>query len=89
MPLVLTYVIITAVTYSFVLVIHSQVEHYNKRSVLFVAAQVDNELRSIKADAAEGRARKILSGLGFSKEMMDSPTRSLSGGWRVRVSLAR
>ena len=54
-----------------------------------VFAQVDQELRSTKADAAEGRARKILAGLGFSKEMMESPTRSLSGGWRVRVSLAR
>lgn len=34
------------------------------------------------------QAAKILSGLGFTQEMMDSPFSSLSGGWRSRCSLA-
>ncbi|CAH8445935.1 unnamed protein product [Heterobilharzia americana] len=51
--------------------------------------EVCEELVAIKADAAEGKARRILSGLGFTKGMMDRPTKDLSGGWRMRVSLAR
>jgi len=36
----------------------------------------------------EPRARKVLSGLGFSKEMQDKSTSELSGGWRMRVSIS-
>src|SRR6218665_1281107 len=39
--------------------------------------------------ALEGRAREILAGLGFSEEMMDGDVGSLSGGWKMRVALAR
>ncbi|CAB1097949.1 ABC [Ectocarpus sp. CCAP 1310/34] len=52
-------------------------------------AQVASELDAIGADAAEGTVRKILTGLGFTDEMQDGPTTTLSGGWRMRVSLAR
>jgi ATPase subunit of ABC transporter with duplicated ATPase domains len=30
-----------------------------------------------------------ISGLGFTVEMLDRPTRHFSGGWRMRISLAR
>jgi ATPase subunit of ABC transporter with duplicated ATPase domains len=46
-------------------------------------------LAELDADAAEGRARQILTGLGFSRERMDGVTASLSGGWRTRLALAR
>ncbi|CAM9436571.1 unnamed protein product [Ectocarpus sp. 12 AP-2014] len=52
-------------------------------------AHVASELDAIGADAAEGTVRKILTGLGFTDEMQDGPTTILSGGWRMRVSLAR
>lgn len=51
--------------------------------------EVYAELKAINADAAEPKARRILAGLGFTKEMMNRPTNKLSGGWRMRVSLAR
>lgn len=52
-------------------------------------SQVYDELKAIGADSAEPRARRILAGLGFSKPMQDRATKNFSGGWRMRVSLAR
>lgn len=51
--------------------------------------EVYAELKAIGADSAEPRARRILAGLGFSKAMQDRATKNFSGGWRMRVSLAR
>jgi len=51
--------------------------------------EVYDELRAIGADQAEPRARRLLAGLGFNKEMQDRATNKFSGGWRMRVSLAR
>ncbi|KAJ2946553.1 hypothetical protein O0L34_g12607 [Tuta absoluta] len=51
--------------------------------------EVYSELKAIGADSAEPRARRILAGLGFSREMQNRATKNFSGGWRMRVSLAR
>ncbi|KAM6899582.1 ATP-binding cassette sub-family F member 1 [Xenentodon cancila] len=51
--------------------------------------KVYEELRAIGADAAEAKARRILAGLGFTPEMQNRATKRFSGGWRMRVSLAR
>jgi ATP-binding cassette subfamily F protein 2 len=50
---------------------------------------VYERLDALDADTAEVRARSILSGLGFTHEMQGKLTRDFSGGWRMRVSLAR
>ncbi|MFY9587221.1 MAG: ABC-F family ATP-binding cassette domain-containing protein [Actinomycetota bacterium] len=39
--------------------------------------------------SAEARAREICAGLGFSDADLDGPTDSLSGGWLMRVALAK
>lgn len=37
----------------------------------------------------EARAREVLAGLGFDAAMMDGDVGALSGGWKMRVALAR
>ena len=39
--------------------------------------------------ALDGRAREVLDGLGFSQAMMDGDVAKLSGGWKMRVALAK
>jgi ATPase subunit of ABC transporter with duplicated ATPase domains len=39
--------------------------------------------------ALESRAREILAGLGFREQVMDGDVGLLSGGWKMRVALAR
>ncbi|XP_066251411.1 ATP-binding cassette sub-family F member 2 [Euwallacea similis] len=48
-----------------------------------------DRLEEISADTAEARAANILHGLGFSKEMQQKKTKDFSGGWRMRIALAR
>jgi ATP-binding cassette subfamily F protein 2 len=50
---------------------------------------VYERLDALDASTAEVRARSILKGLGFTHEMQNKKTRDFSGGWRMRVSLAR
>ncbi|CAF0956787.1 unnamed protein product [Rotaria sordida] len=47
------------------------------------------ELETIEAHKAESRAAVILNGLGFSTEMQSMATKQFSGGWRMRLALAR
>eukprot|EP00536_Pseudo-nitzschia_multiseries_P009250 jgi/Psemu1/200235/e_gw1.253.52.1 len=47
-----------------------------------------SEIEQLEGGDPEPRARKVLAGLGFTKEMQDKPTSALSGGWRMRVSLS-
>ena len=39
--------------------------------------------------ALEGKAREILAGLGFAADQVDGDVGALSGGWKMRVALAR
>lgn len=39
--------------------------------------------------ALDARAREVLAGLGFSPDMIDGDVGALSGGWKMRVALAR
>jgi ATPase subunit of ABC transporter with duplicated ATPase domains len=51
--------------------------------------EVQGRFEELDGYALEGRAREALSGLGFSQEMMDGDVGALSGGWKMRVALAR
>jgi ATPase subunit of ABC transporter with duplicated ATPase domains len=51
--------------------------------------EVQGRFEELGGYALEGRAREVLAGLGFSQEMMDGDVGALSGGWKMRVALAR
>lgn len=46
-------------------------------------------LEELDADKAEMRASRILHGLGFTPAMQRKKLKDFSGGWRMRVALAR
>lgn len=51
--------------------------------------EVQGRFEELDGYALDGRAREVLNGLGFSQEMMDGDVGALSGGWKMRVALAR
>lgn len=51
--------------------------------------RIYERLEALDAATAEKRAAEILFGLGFDKQMQAKKTRDFSGGWRMRIALAR
>src|SRR5690348_17289447 len=51
--------------------------------------EVQARFEELDGYALETRAREVLAGLSFSQEMMDRDVGDLSGGWKMRVALAR
>lgn len=51
--------------------------------------RVQERLVEIEAHEAEYKASTILSGLGFSQEDLTRNSNEFSGGWRMRISLAK
>lgn len=47
------------------------------------------ELDHLGAGTIEGDIQKVLKGLGFDEEVFDKPVGQLSGGWQMRVELAK
>jgi ATPase subunit of ABC transporter with duplicated ATPase domains len=51
--------------------------------------EVQHRFQELDGYALEGKAREVLAGLSFTQEMMDGDVGALSGGWKMRVGLAR
>lgn len=51
-------------------------------------AELELQVEPTKISETESRAKRILSGLGFSEEYTQKPVSSLSGGWKMRTALA-
>jgi ATPase subunit of ABC transporter with duplicated ATPase domains len=58
-------------------------------SIIERYGEVQHRFEELDGYALEGRAREVLSGLSFSQEMMEGDVGALSGGWKMRVALAR
>ncbi|KAL5535075.1 hypothetical protein ACEPAF_3168 [Sanghuangporus sanghuang] len=52
-------------------------------------AEVHQSLADMEAESGPARAATLLAGLGFSEADQQRPTKSFSGGWRMRLALAR
>jgi ATP-binding cassette subfamily F protein 3 len=53
------------------------------------AAVIHNELEEIDGYSADRRAERLLQGLGFAEDAAARPVCDFSGGWRIRLNLAR
>jgi ATPase subunit of ABC transporter with duplicated ATPase domains len=51
--------------------------------------EVQSRFEELGGYALDARAREILAGLGFSPDVIDGDVGALSGGWKMRVALAR
>src|SRR5688572_20275928 len=51
--------------------------------------EVQARYEELDGYSLDGRAREVLDGLGFSQKMMDGDVGALSGGWKMRVALAK
>ena len=58
-------------------------------SIIERYGEVQARFEELGGYALEGLAREILAGLSFTQEMMDGDVGVLSGGWKMRVALAR
>ncbi|AHF88728.1 glycosyl transferase family 1 (plasmid) [Rhizobium leguminosarum bv. trifolii WSM1689] len=61
----------------------------NMEEIIERYGEVQARYEELDGYALEGRAREVLAGLSFSQEMMDGDVGALSGGWKMRVALAR
>jgi ATPase subunit of ABC transporter with duplicated ATPase domains len=51
--------------------------------------EVQEEYQHLGGYALESQAREVLHGLGFADEQIDGDVGALSGGWKMRVAIAR
>src|SRR5437762_3972568 len=51
--------------------------------------EVQEEYEHLGGYALEAQAREVLHGLGFDEERIDGEVGALSGGWKIRVAMAR
>ncbi|MDZ5450262.1 ABC-F family ATP-binding cassette domain-containing protein [Labrys sp. ZIDIC5] len=61
----------------------------NMDAIIERYGEVQGRFEELGGYALEGRAREVLAGLSFSETMMDGDVGALSGGWKMRVALAR
>lgn len=63
--------------------------HDNTQADQSRVAEWHQRLSEIDGYSAEARASTLLAGLGFSQEDLSRPVRDFSGGWRMRLNVAR
>ncbi|MEA3445402.1 MAG: ABC-F family ATP-binding cassette domain-containing protein [Bacteroidota bacterium] len=62
-------------------------EEYNK--LLHELGHLNDRFHILEGTSLEANVEQILVGLGFERKDFDRPTAELSGGWRMRIELAK
>ncbi len=57
--------------------------------IIHELSEATERLHAIDADSAKINAEKVLKGLGFKEKDFDRPTDEFSGGWKMRIELAK
>ena len=58
-------------------------------NMLTELGNIQNQLVAHEAHRIESKSESVLTGLGFEPKDLDRPLKSFSGGWRMRVALAK
>jgi ATP-binding cassette subfamily F protein 3 len=67
-----------------------KLEHQREKDDLQVRlGEIQKNLIDMEAETGPARAGALLAGLGFAEEDQHKATRQFSGGWRMRLALAR
>lgn len=66
-----------------------KLQHANEKNDGHGIAVIHGQLDAIDAWTIRSRASSLLHGLGFSQAQLQSPVKSFSGGWRMRLNLAQ
>lgn len=67
----------------------SDLEPEDKQEVIDRMNAVSERLDLIEAPLAEAKAKEILCGLGFQPDQLRNPSKKFSGGWRMRIAIAK
>jgi ATP-binding cassette, subfamily F, member 1 len=60
-----------------------------EESIITEMQEMQHELNLIGSEKDESKVRKILYGLGFEEKDQERPTSDFSGGWRMRIAIAK
>jgi ATP-binding cassette subfamily F protein 3 len=69
--------------------LHDEVAALEAAGQFDKTASVHTQLEEIDGYSAERRAQRLLQGLGFAEDAAGRPVSEFSGGWRIRLNLAR
>ncbi len=69
--------------------IETQLGEAEARADAVRLGELHDRMAAVGGYAARARAARLMSGLGFSESDLERPIDSFSGGWRVRLNLAR
>jgi ATP-binding cassette subfamily F protein 3 len=67
----------------------SSLDEESRNDLIHQLGEVHHKLFDMDSYSASYKVEKILLGLGFSQKDFDKPTNSFSGGWQMRIELAK